>query len=108
MPCAIHPRSSQKICSVSVEPTRSKRGFGIGSTRCFKLPLCANIQSRRANGRWNGCVFAAVMLPQVAVRMWSTKSEDSRCSHARINSLLMLPGDGAGSFNTAAAGSPPG
>jgi hypothetical protein len=55
-----------------------------------------------------GCVFASVMAPQVAWRTWTTKSDDSRCSHASTSWLRMLPEVGAGSFSTAAEGSPPG
>ena len=65
-------------------------------------------QSRPPCARENGCVFASLFWPQVAVRMWRTKIDDARCSHAFTSSLRMLPLSGAGSLSTDAEGSPPG
>ncbi len=96
------------MISVSVDPTGSKRGFSIGSSRCLRLPLCPKSQSRPAKLWLKGWVLASLMLPQVACRMWRTKIDDSRCSHALISSPRMLPCGGAGSLSTDAEGSPPG
>ena len=72
----------------------------------------AQLLTARASGlpqlRLNGCVLASLTLPHVAVRMCSTSSDDSRCSHAFTSSLRMLPCGGAGSLSTEALGSPPG
>jgi hypothetical protein len=53
-------------------------------------------------------VLASEGAPQVAVRMCTTKSEDSRCSQALTSSERIEPTGGAGSFRTVAEGSPPG
>ena len=103
---AARPSRSQRICSLSVDPTGSKR-VGWGS-RCSRLPLWAISQSRRPQARWKGWVFASVIAPQVAVRMWTRKMLDSSRSQAETSALRMLPCDGAASFITSAAGSPPG
>ena len=97
---------SQKTSSVSVEPTGSKRPSTTRRSR--KLPLWPKSQSRPPCARENGCVFASLFWPHVAVRMWTTKMDDARWSHAFTISLRMLPFSGAGSFRTDADGSPPG
>ena len=100
--------SSQKMSSVSVEPTGSNVAWRSSCGRWRRLPAWAKSQSRRPQARVKGWVFASVIAPHVAWRMCSTNTEDSRCSHAATSWLRMLPCGGAGSFSTAAEGSPPG
>ena len=91
---------------MSVDPTGSKSGPG--SSLRSREPLCAMIQSRRPHARWKGWVFASVIAPQTAVRMWTTKMDDSSRSHAETSTLEGLPWAGPASLSTSAAGSPPG
>ena len=102
----MRPSSAQNTCSESVEPTGSKRLAP--SSLCCKLPECAITHSRRPQARWNGCVFASVNAPHMAVRMWTRKIDDSRRSHADTSALRIDPWGGAASLSTSAAGSPSG
>ena len=103
---AMRPSRTQKTRSVSVAPIGSKRFSGSSSRRDTRLPAWPIIHSRPPQPRTKGCVFASVFDPQMAVRMWSTNSDDSRCSQALTSSPRMLPRDGAGSLRTDAEGSP--
>ncbi len=80
----------------------------VSSSLCSRLPECAITQSRRPHARWNGWVLASVSAPHFAVRMWSTKMLDASRSQAATSALRMVACEGAASFNTSAAGSPPG
>ena len=62
---AIRSSNSQKICSVSVDPTASNRAPARGSSFCRTLPAWAMSQSRPPHARENGCVFASVAGPHV-------------------------------------------
>jgi hypothetical protein len=93
---------------VSVEPTGSKSWLGRAWGRSPRLPEWAKSQSRRPQAREKGWVLASDGAPQVALRMCTTKSEDSRCSQAFTSSERIDPTGGAGSLSTVAEGSPPG
>jgi len=103
---AMRASRSQRICSVSVEPTGSN--CEVSASLRSRLPLWAMSQSRRPHERWNGWVFASVMAPQMAVRTCMTKMDDSSRSQAETRALRRLPCEGAASLRTRAAGSPPG